>query len=233
MDNQHVWAEEGEPYSKLHAWLYLLMHANYTDGNVIVIKGKKITLNIGELGRSEVTLAKDWKWSRGRVRRYLLQLKNEGMILQKTVQVTSVISICNYSLYQDGGTSGGTAHGTVDGTAHGTQVNKDNKIIIDICDETSDMFDTDKPPTVPSQPPVKRKGSNVPPAMEELTSYFITQGSDAGNAERFFDYYDASNWHRGKTKIKNWQGSARTWIKNNYNNSTLNQPSNHNQENAY
>jgi len=112
---EHWLWNDGEPFSKGQAWVDLFTQANFKP-TTISIKGKLINIGAGETARSEVTLAKDWKWSRGKVRRFLEKLKNERMIEQRAVQVTSVITICNYKAFQVSDTAGGT----VDGTAHGT-----------------------------------------------------------------------------------------------------------------
>ena len=127
-----IWEDE---FSRGQAWVDLLLWANHKPSS-IMIKGKLIKLNRGQQARSEVTLANTWKWSRGRVRRFLELLKNEQMIVQHSVQVTSVITICNYDKYQakykDGGTAVDTevdtARGTpaVQHTVHSEQVNKIN-----------------------------------------------------------------------------------------------------------
>lgn len=109
---------DAEPFTKAQAWIDLLIHANFSD-NQIYIKGQLINVKKGQQARSELTLAKEWKWSRGKVKRFLSQLKNNGMIEIKTSHLTSIISICNYSIYQEGGTTDGTSVGTADGTTDG------------------------------------------------------------------------------------------------------------------
>lgn len=124
--NHWLWGDE--PYTKAQAWLDLLLHANHKPVEIL-IKGKVVKLERGDQARSEVTLSERWKWSRGKVRRFLKLLKTEQMIEQQTVQHTSVISICNYSKYQDGdngdGTAGDTPSGTGGGTPGGTQRKND------------------------------------------------------------------------------------------------------------
>lgn len=116
MTDHLLW--KSEPFSKGQAWIDLLMHANFSD-NEILIKGQVIRLSRGQQARSEVTLSKSWKWSRNKVRRFLELLKKEGMIVTETTHLTSIISICNYESFQDGDTAGGTSVGTSVGTAGG------------------------------------------------------------------------------------------------------------------
>lgn len=89
-----------EPFTYGQAWVDLLIHANHYP-RTIFIRSIEVDLGRGQLGWSEVTMSKRWKWSRGKVRRYLGMLEKRGMIEQQKTQVTTVVSICNYSNYQD------------------------------------------------------------------------------------------------------------------------------------
>lgn len=108
-----------EPFTYGQAWVDLLLHANHKPTKIF-IRGIEVRLGRGDVGWSEITMAKRWKWSRGKVRRYLGMLKTRQMIVQQTTQVTSVVSICNYEGYQGEESLGGTANGTTDGTPNST-----------------------------------------------------------------------------------------------------------------
>lgn len=117
---QEHWLWSDEPFSKGQAWVDLIMKANHK-ARKINIKGTIISLEIGQQARSERTLSNDWKWSRGKVRRFLKALENNEMIVHQTVPVTSIISICNYSTYQTCSTSDSTIDDTSDSTTHEPQ----------------------------------------------------------------------------------------------------------------
>ena len=36
------------------------------------------------------------------------------------------------------------------------------------------------------------------------------------NAQQFFDYYESKGWKVGKSPMKDWKASVRTWEKNDY-----------------
>jgi len=116
-----------EPFTKGQAWVDLILAANFRD-RVAYISGQEIPVNRGQLAWSEVTLSKRWKWSRGKVRRFLKLLKNDAKITQQSEQYTSLITICNYEKFQTDGTAGGTGYGTPNGTPNGTQEEKGNKV---------------------------------------------------------------------------------------------------------
>jgi len=103
-------------FSTGQAWVDLLMSACHKP-NKIQIKGQMIELEKGQLARSEVTLSRDWKWSRNKVRRFLKNLENDGMIEQQKGNLTSVITICNYSIFQVADTANETDNETPSGTA--------------------------------------------------------------------------------------------------------------------
>lgn len=116
------WMYSFDEPDKTLAWIDLVLNANHASADVM-IKGRKVHVERGQQIRSEVTLSKTWKWSRGKVRRFLMTLEKEGMIVQQKSELTSRITICNYSTYQSSekhlsivnSTAGSTAGSTTDG----------------------------------------------------------------------------------------------------------------------
>ena len=104
-----------EPFDKMHAWIDLLMLANHK-ARVVNIRGIMLDVDRGQVLAGEDFLSTRWRWSRGKVRRYLGFLeKTVQQIVQQKNNVCSIISIVNYGKYQDNGTADGTANGTTDG----------------------------------------------------------------------------------------------------------------------
>lgn len=90
-----------EPFTKAQAWIDLFLNANHTEG-VIGIRGNIVTIERGQIGWSEVTMAKRWKWSKNKVRRYLKWLETEQQIVQqKDRYLTTIITILEYESYQN------------------------------------------------------------------------------------------------------------------------------------
>jgi len=50
------------------------------------------------------------------------------------------------------------------------------------------------------------------PTLEEVEAYFLERGTNI-DPETFHAHYEAVDWHRGKTKIKNWKACLVTWEK--------------------
>jgi len=97
-----------EPFTKGQAWVDLFGLANYKE-HTIWIRGVEILVKRGELARSELTLAKRWRWSREKVRRFLSWLESDGKIRQQKSNVTSLIYIINYDRYNSNETPNQTA----------------------------------------------------------------------------------------------------------------------------
>lgn len=88
-----------EPFTRMQAWIDLLLIANRKDG-FFYIRGNKVIVHRGQIGLSERTLAIRWKWSRGKVSRFLKDLESEHQIEPHKNSVTTLISISNYDEYQ-------------------------------------------------------------------------------------------------------------------------------------
>lgn len=115
-----------DPFTKGQAWVDLIGNARFRDG-FVRIRGVKVDVPRGCVYFSEVKLAERWRWSRGKVRRFLNELETEQRIEQQKNNITSLIKIINYEEYQKDGTAKRTANSTASGTANGTATtNKDN-----------------------------------------------------------------------------------------------------------
>ncbi len=119
-----------EPFTRGQAWVDLFGLANYRPGHFRV-RGIRVDVDRGQLAHSQATLAKRWKWSRGKVRRYLSELENGGDIVQQNTEVTTVITIVNYDTWQSASEAPTDEGDTADGqqtdsrrTSDGTHKNK-------------------------------------------------------------------------------------------------------------
>ncbi len=97
-DNEFYLAER---FTKTQAWIDLLILATHDEQRTIFLKGREIHLERGDLAWAQETLARRWKWNGRTVRRFLVMLERRKMVHLKPSNVTTVISILNYSLYQD------------------------------------------------------------------------------------------------------------------------------------
>ena len=120
-DIQQHWIFSFDEPDKGLAWIDLLMMANI-EPKKFMIKGQMIFCDRGQLAVSQETLQTRWNWSRNKVRNYLEMLKKDGMITISSNHLTSIITICNYSGFQDNEPSEGTSEGKPEGTSEGKRL---------------------------------------------------------------------------------------------------------------
>ncbi len=90
---------KSEPFTKGQAWVDLIGNANYAD-SYFYKKTIRIDVKRGQSASSIETLKERWGWSRGKASRFLNLLETEGMIVQQRGNQTTLITICNYEVYQ-------------------------------------------------------------------------------------------------------------------------------------
>ena len=88
-----------EPLTRAQAWIDLVLNANHEDGTFWV-RGIEVLIKRGQIGWSEITMSKKWRWSRNKTRSFLFWLKNHHQIEQQKNSVTSITTIVNYDKYQ-------------------------------------------------------------------------------------------------------------------------------------
>lgn len=142
-----------EPFTKAQAWIDLIGNTNHKD-KTINIRGNLIKIKRGQLGWSQITMGKRWRWSRQKVRRFLELLVREEMIdidnseitsgitlrqTKKTIQqnkkqnnryLTTIITIKNYDKYQNDTTDDTAERQQKDSRRYITKNDKNDKQII-------------------------------------------------------------------------------------------------------
>lgn len=97
LDNP-IWTKER--FTRGQAWVDLILLANHDDG-YIRVRGSRVNIQRGQIGWSQGSLSKRWKWSRKKVSKFLSELEEmEHQIEQQKNNVTTIISIVNYDYYQ-------------------------------------------------------------------------------------------------------------------------------------
>lgn len=115
-----------EPFTRMQAFIDIILIANIKQ-TTFFKRGIKITVERGQTVRSEDELALRWQWSRGKVRRFLVELQNDNKIVQQKSRVCSCISVVNYDKYQIDDTTNSTTNDTTDSTTDSTTKNKKEK----------------------------------------------------------------------------------------------------------
>lgn len=188
--DKKIWLSE--PFTRGQAWVDLLMLANYENG-FIRVRGVRHEVKRGQVGWSEITLAKRWKWSRGKVRRFFQELEeNEQQIVQEKNNVTTLISIVNYEKYQNCNTANGTTSSTTNGQ------------------QTVQQTDTNNKNNKNNKKNKKEIHGFVPPNSNEISEWLKTQKGINGIigeqiTENFIEFYGSKNWMVGKNKMADWR----------------------------
>lgn len=126
-----------EPFTRLQAWIDLLVIAN-NEENYIYVRGNKVQVKRGQIAKTQDTLAERWKWSRGKVIRFLDELQKNGQIVQQKSRLITLISVINYERYQCGSTTDSTSNSTSDDTTDSTTENTSNGTTGSTSDNTTD-----------------------------------------------------------------------------------------------
>lgn len=131
-------AKKNKPtYSRMEAWLDLLMLASYQDKKTKV--GDKIyQLEVGEAVCARAYLAARWNWSDKTVRAFIEKLMGHSMVTKTREakgQQANKLSICNYSEYQRPSPEMGQERGQQKGQKKGQQENE-----LTYCKSTINMF---------------------------------------------------------------------------------------------
>jgi hypothetical protein len=117
-----------EPFTKWQAWQDMLLLAAFKPHGK-PIRGITVELQRGQLAASDRYLARRWKWSVGKVRRFLrhLESKSVAQIVSQTNNVSRVITITNYEWYQKDGITNESTGGITDGAQTKHKRNKEKE----------------------------------------------------------------------------------------------------------
>ncbi|MFA6925194.1 MAG: hypothetical protein WC223_13195 [Bacteroidales bacterium] len=177
-----------EKFTRGQAWVDLFGLAQHTD-SYFVVRGIKVEIKRGQLGYSQLTLAQRWKWSRDKVRRYLKCLESDGDIRQQNNEITTIITIVNYDIWQLDNTTNKTTNQTTE---------KQQK---NIKQDTYNNVKNDNN---------EKRGAFAPPSLDEVKNYCLIRKNDI-DPENFIDFYEMKGWMVGKNKMKDWRAAVRTW----------------------
>ncbi len=193
------------------AWIDLIFLAAFKDG-MINVSGKRIEIKRGQIGYSQKSLARRWKWSRSKVKRFLNFLENEHRIelvnVQTDKRLKSIISITNYHDYQfnEQVNEQEDEHQTnMRRTSNGTVYKKDKK------DENEKKNNSalSSPKSGKKQSPVREN----PPSLDETLAYCDEQRFDPNFIDPIdlWNFYvtdkdESEQWtYKDGKKIKNWK----------------------------
>jgi hypothetical protein len=161
--------------------------------------GKTINLKSGQIITGRKALSEKTGISQSTLERILMTFENEQQIGQQKTSTSRLISILNWGKHQKVGQHNGQR--------------VDNEWTTD-----GQRVDTNKELKKDNNERIKEKGvvnKFTPPQLSEVVQYFQLNDSTINDAEKFHDHFTSNGWLvSGKAKMKDWQASARNWIKN-------------------
>ena len=92
-----MWVED--TFTRGQAWVDILILANHKT-NKFTCRGEEVVVERGQVGWSQSKLSKRWRWSRGKVNKFLKDLEDEGAIRIEDRGVANVVVVLNYDSYQ-------------------------------------------------------------------------------------------------------------------------------------
>ncbi len=96
---QEHWIWQEKPFDKKSAWIDLILLANHKD-NKFLLGNELVEVKRGSFITSEVKLSERWGWSRTKVRSFLKVLEEDKMLIKKSDNKKTTLTIVNYSDYQ-------------------------------------------------------------------------------------------------------------------------------------
>lgn len=196
------WLWTKKPFSEGQAWIDLLLLANIADKKTSY-KGKIITCKRGDVNYSITWLAERWKWSRDKTRNYLRLLEDDGMVTLNATTHRTTITIVNYGDFNDSVTT----KNTTNTTTSRQQARQQAATTKECKNEKNEKNITLTP---------KPERLIIPPTVDMVREYCQSRMNDI-DAEEFVDFYTSKGWMVGKTKMKDWQATVRTWEKSHSN----------------
>jgi hypothetical protein len=179
----------------LKVWIWCLIRANWHD-TMCLFDGIELNVGRGSFISGRYTGSTECNMRPKTFYNQLVKLRELGNIFLKSDNKKTLITIVNYSSYQD------------DYLENGQLL--DNKRTTRVQQE-----DTDKE--------VKKERSKeystykkIPPSIDDVKTYFSTIGCSGEDAESFYDYYETRGWKVGRSnsQMKNWESACRNWKRN-------------------
>lgn len=215
----------GERFNRAMCWIDLLLLAEWKEERFFFIRGNKVVVKRGQVATSIKELCQRWGLSNNTVINRLKEMEADGRISINHSRLVNLITIVNYSLYQDCTTELEQICITENAAQSNifqqlTQSEKQataQQTAQQICTETAQQTAQpikNKEEYKEEKKIYKRKTASVfqKPTIEEIKLYIEEKGY-AVDAERFYNFYESKGWMIGKNHMKNWHAAVATWQK--------------------
>lgn len=179
-----------------YLWCYLLLSATHQEITA-VFNGKKITLMPGQLITGRKAISTKTGVNESKTQRVLKKFEIEHQIEQQTNRHNRLITIINWSDYQ--------------------QSEQPFEQVMNNKRTTNEqLMNTNKNERMKECKNERKENKDIcrfaPPTIEEIFLY-CSERKNKVDAERFFNFYESKGWMVGKNKMKDWKAAVRTWEK--------------------
>lgn len=103
---QNNWLWSDKPFAYGQAWVDMIMMANHEE-KTILFEGEVLTIQRGMFHTSILKLSEKYGWNRKKTTKFINLLENQKMVTTKRTTHGTTISIENYDVYQELGTTNG------------------------------------------------------------------------------------------------------------------------------
>ena len=166
-------------------FLHCLLKANIKDK-----KWKGVDIKKGQFFTSISNLAFELDMTIKQIRIAMKKLESTGETASKGASNGTLITICNYDIYQTSGQVEGQAEGQTrgkPGASQGQQLKNNKK---------------------------EKNEKNIIPPPKKLVTEYCEKRKNNVDIEKWYNHYEAKGWMIGKNKMKDWQAAIRTWENN-------------------
>lgn len=113
-----IW-DNDDPFDVRSAWIDILLSVNHEKKD-LKVGCSVVTIHAGQMWTSHLKLARNWRWSKMRVIRYLDFLKKAGMIHTDSTSNGTLLTVVNWENFNNLRTTNETTHETTNETARET-----------------------------------------------------------------------------------------------------------------
>jgi len=186
----------------VHLWVHLLLSANHCD-NKFLHGETMVSLKAGQLLTGRKALSKKTGINESKIQRLLKLFEIEQQIEQQTYSKYRIISITNYSQYQNSEQLNEQQLNSRR-TATEQQLNTNNN-----SNNSKNENNSNNGAKAPTNKLFK------PPDINQINQYLQERNAQHVNGQEFIDHHEARGWVlSNRQKMKDWKAAIRTWITN-------------------
>lgn len=186
-------------------FIHLLTNANHTDN-----KWQGIVVKRGQLVAGRKKLSQETGISEQTLRTCLNRLKSTKEITIKSTNKFSIITVCNYSKYQDKPEDNQSTNQPTNQPTTNQQLTTNNN-------ENKENKEEREGVNKVTNEKTKQRGYSrefIPPTLEEVHEETVMKGYTGLDHEKFWAYYDSTGWIKSNgAKITNWRSALLLWFR--------------------